>query len=162
MPAFRPNTMEFALGQPEEVLRKWAEIGILQPKVVDRVQLCPQCRGLPTFRRGCRHCGSVQVANDRLIHHFACAHVGLAADFETPSGLRCPKCRTRSLIVAADFDHLVGPYRCHGCHWSDSELEQVGQCLRCQFRFPCSQATEIDLVGYQVNRLDSLPLQPAV
>jgi hypothetical protein len=161
VPTFQPKNMEFTLGQPEEVLRKWAEIGVLQPVVLDRVQMCPKCRGLLTFRRGCRQCGSVHLSNDRLIHHFACAHVGLAADFETPAGLRCPKCLTRNLIVAADFDHLVGPYRCHDCHWSDSELEAVAQCLRCQFRFPGSQAEEIELRGYRVNRLDPQALLPA-
>jgi hypothetical protein len=80
-PRFHPELLTFSLGLPENLLRKWAAIGVLQPYLVDRVQLCPQCHGLPTFRQGCANCGSVQISQEQFLHHFACAHVGLVRVF---------------------------------------------------------------------------------
>jgi hypothetical protein len=160
-PRYDAPARAFRLGFAESVLRRWAELGILQPVCGNRILVCPKCHGLPTFRRGCQQCGSAQVAADQLIHHFACAHVGFLTDFETPAGLLCPKCRTRELVVGADYEYLDGPYRCSDCHWSAGELEHVAQCLDCQFLFPGYQAHELDLGGYRADRLDLLALLQA-
>jgi hypothetical protein len=160
-PTFDPAGMEYRFGIADEILRQWAALGVLEPVSVDRVQVCPQCHGLPTYRRGCRQCGSIHLDNDRLIHHFACAHVGMVADFETPAGLTCPKCRTRGMVVGTDYEYATGPYRCAECHWSDVELEHVAQCLRCHLRFPGHQAHELELRGYRAHRLDVLALAQA-
>jgi hypothetical protein len=161
IPVYCPQTQEFAPALPDELLEQWAQVGILQPILWDRVQLCPKCHGLPTYRRGCPNCGSIGLDQERLIHHYACAHVGPVRDFETGSGLICPKCRTRHLIVSSDYEYLNGPYECRDCHWSTTELEQVGQCLRCGLRFPGHQAYEQEVRGYRVNELDPLALLAA-
>src|SRR5581483_1525914 len=161
-PTLRPETLRFELGFPAETLDRWVRAGVLRPVWLDRVQVCPRCRALPTFRQGCKSCGSARVGNDRLIHHFACAHVGQARDFAAgPNDLACPKCRARHLVVGADFEYVVGPYRCHDCHWSDTELSPVGHCLRCSLRFPGEQAHEIELKGYHAHRLDALAVRQA-
>lgn len=155
-PTFDPRTMEFHNHILQEVTRSWVDANILRPIVCDRVQLCPKCRALPTFRRACRACHSARVTNDRLIHHFACAHAGLLGEFESDGELVCPKCRLRNLVVGADFEYVRGPFRCQDCGWSDMELEQIGHCLRCGHRFPEHQAFEKDLISYHVDRLDPL------
>jgi hypothetical protein len=160
-PTLQPQTMSYRMGFPEDLLEAWAEVGVLEQTLHDRVQLCPRCHGLPTFRNGCRNCGSSRTVNDRLIHHFACAFVGLVGDFETPAGLVCPKCRARGLVIGADYEYLNGPYRCEECEWGATELEHVGQCLRCRLRFPVHQAFELHLRGYRVRRLDPLALLQA-
>jgi hypothetical protein len=105
MPRLRPQALQFEKGVADEVIARWAEAGLLQVVWRDQVQVCPRCHCLPTFRLGCANCGSVNLVNDTLLHHFACAHVGLAADFENPTGeLTCPKCRQRPLIVGTDFE----------------------------------------------------------
>ncbi len=157
-PQFNARTCRFELGLPDVTIGKWVEFGIFRPALIDRLLVCPQCRAVPTFRNGCRICGSVRLHSRPLIHHFACAHVGYVTDFEHDDSVVCPKCRTRNLIVGADYEHLQGPYRCLDCDWSDTELELVGQCLKCAFRFPMNQALEEDLVGYHVHRLDTLAL----
>jgi hypothetical protein len=161
VPAFHAASLEMSLGLPRELLEQWERIGILTSFLYDRVQLCPKCRALPTFRQGCPSCGSARLGNQKLIHHYACAHVGLVANFESTGGLVCPKCRTRRLVVGADYEYLTGPYQCLDCHWSDSELEQVGQCLRCGFRFPGRKAHVEELRAYRVNQLDPLALLAA-
>ena len=125
-PMFNPRTCRFGMELPLAVIAKWVEIGILRATLMDRVLICPQCLAVPTFRNGCRICGSVRLHSRPLIHHFACAHIGYVGDFEQDGALICPKCRTRDLIVGADYEHLSGPYRCLDCDWSDTELELVG------------------------------------
>ncbi len=158
LPQLNTESGGFRTPLSDEIMAQWAQLGVLQPTLVDRIYACPQCQGLPTFRTGCRACGSIHTTCSQLIHHFACAHVGFVVDFEQPGEMVCPKCRLRSLVVGADFEYVNGPHRCLSCDWSDTELEQVGQCLRCSYRFPAHQAAEQELIGYYVNRLDPLAL----
>ena len=157
-PTFNPTSCRFETGLPIETLAQWVEIGIFRPIMIDRVSVCPQCQAVVSIRNGCRVCGSVRLHTRPLLHHFACAHVGYVSDFEQDGAIVCPKCHTRNLIVGADYEHLSGPYHCLDCDWSDTELDQVAQCLRCAYRFPLHQAGEEDLIGYHVNRLDPLAL----
>ena len=159
-PTFHPDSLEFSMGLPTHLLQEWEKAGLLEPVLVDRIQVCPRCGGLPTFRMGCPSCGSACLENERLIHHFACAHVGRLSDFGGNGELACPKCLTNRLVVGTDFEYLNGPYRCMVCQWSDTQLEQIGQCLRCELRFPGGQALHQDVVGYNVHRLDPLALIP--
>ncbi len=157
-PAVDPQSFRFATKLPDDVLAEWCYLGVMRPVLLDWVLVCPQCQAIPTFRTGCRNCGSSHLADCRLIHHFACAHVGYVTDFERDGEIVCPKCRTRKLVVGTDFEYLTGPYRCLDCNWSNAEVEQVSQCLACGLRFPAHQAHEIELIGYHVHRLDPLAL----
>ena len=121
--------------------------------MIDRVLLCPECGGLPTFRNGCPACGSARVNSPKMIHHFACAHIGHVEDFELAGELVCPKCRTRRMVMGTDFEYLQGPYVCLDCNRSDVALQSVGHCLSCGLRFPAHQAAEKELIAYHVNRL---------
>jgi hypothetical protein len=161
MPSFDAETLTFKLGFAQDMLDQWAAIGAMEHVFVDKVRVCCKCNGLLTYRSGCPNCGSSRLDNDQLIHHFACAHVGLTSDFEKGNDLVCPKCRVRHLIVAADFDYVIGPYHCLDCQWSNLEPEEVAQCLSCRFRFPAYQANTRDLRGYRANRLNPLTYLPS-
>lgn len=157
-PRFDPVSMHMTHAIATDILAAWCKVDVLRRTLLDRVQVCPRCSAVPTFRPGCRSCGSGRVIEERLIHHFSCAHVGPVATFEQEENLACPKCRTRKLIVGADFEYQSGVVRCQDCHWSGTDAEQVGQCLRCNFRFPSSNALIQDLTAYHVYRLDPLAL----
>ena len=158
LPALDPNSYRFQTGLSSEALYQWQHLGVLQPFMVDRVYVCPNCGALPTLRRGCRGCGSGRLVNSQLIHHFVCAYVGFVAEFEGDHEMTCPKCRTRKLVVGSDFEYLPGPARCVDCGWSGTDAEQVAHCCRCNQRFPLHRAAEVELTGYHVNRLDPLAL----
>ncbi|MCI0359638.1 MAG: response regulator [Planctomycetaceae bacterium] len=155
-PRFDPETCQMTAGLPEPVLVEWAQLGVLQPRLIDRVRSCPRCSGLPTFRDACRQCGSVKAEAVQYIHHFACAHVAPADHFDGAGHLACPKCRARNLIVGADFEYLSGPICCRDCNWSGTQLASVGECLKCGHRFVGSEATERDIIHFHVERLDPL------
>ena len=158
MPCLDPNSLRLQPELSKNVLHELKQAGVLQRVLVNRAYLCPECGSLPTFRSGCRSCGSARLVSSRLIHHFACAHVDYIAAFEGRGEMVCPKCRTRGLIVGTDFEYLNGPYRCLECDWSDATFEDVGQCLQCRLRFPIHKSREEDLIGYHVHRLDPLAL----
>ncbi|MBI1337545.1 MAG: hypothetical protein GC164_11345 [Phycisphaera sp.] len=159
LPAFSPDKLAYDLPGSNQVYDKWAQAGVLKPVLMDHVQVCPRCGGLPTFRMGCRRCGSGRLVEDQLIHHFACANVDLASKYEVDGMLKCPKCRTKKLVVGSDYEYLT-THRCLACRWSDYEPTRVGHCLRCSLRFAGHEAVERELVGYDAQRLDVLALLP--
>jgi hypothetical protein len=160
IPVFDPKTFQFRSKMPDVALQQWQELGVLKAKLFDCVLACPRCRSLPTIRRGCRACGSIEVESDQFIHHFACAHVDLVEQFQFEDEVGCPKCLASKLIVGADFEFLRGPYSCQDCGWSDKDLENIGRCMACGFEFPQHQAVEQEVIGYYVDRLEPLDLLP--
>ena len=156
VPRLNTATLQLAPLTREEILHEWALRGIARPYLIDRVNVCPKCQALPTFREGCSTCGSARTACSQLIHHFACAHVTFAADFERQGGLACPKCRARNLVVGADFEYLAGPVRCLDCSATATESMSIGECLKCGLRFPGNQAFDKEVVQFHVQRLDPL------
>lgn len=148
--------MKFSLPYPESVLASLCKVGAAVSTSLDRVTLCPNCHGIPTFRWGCSLCLSSNVRTSKMIHHFACAHVDFVANFEQEEGLCCQKCRTRRLIVGSDYEYLDGPNICHDCGQANLEQIQIGHCLNCEYRFPIESAYSMEIVGYRVNKLDLL------
>lgn len=150
-PALDLSQLKFVPTLPSPQIETARQRGALSEVLLDRVWVCPQCRALPSFRPACPCCGSAGVERDRMLHHFACAFVGSTAEFQvSDDGLSCPKCCTRRLMVGTDCEYLDGPWRCPDCDWNTAELEIVGHCLKCGFRFPAHQSVLEDLVGHQI------------
>jgi hypothetical protein len=158
VPRFDPTLFQLAPGLPEAILHQWALAGVLRPYLIDRVKSCPRCGALPTFRDGCPQCGSVRTSAVQFIHHFACAHVTAAIEFDRGGSLACPKCRAKSLIVGSDFEYLCGPLRCLDCSWTGQQHVLLGECLKCGSRFLGSEAPERDVIQFHVERLDPLAI----
>jgi len=156
-PRFDAQRLGYQTALSITALQAWVARGVLRPQLIDRVKVCPQCEALPTFREGCPLCGSALTETLPVIHHFACAHVAPAPEFEGES-LSCPKCRTQKLVVGADFEYLSGPRSCRECDWSDAALALIGECLGCGHRFAGKEAHEKEVLEYHVERLDPLAL----
>ncbi|WP_144057356.1 hypothetical protein [Novipirellula maiorica] len=160
-PTLDPKDLTFHTKLPFAVLNKWVSLGVLQTRLLDRILVCRRCGSLPTFRRGCRNCGSVEVESQRMIHHFACAHVDHVACFDHATELACPKCLAKKLVVGADFEYLDGPLQCLECQWSDTELMTIARCGSCGDECALDQTVEKEMVQYCVNRLELLDLVAA-
>jgi len=157
VPDFDRDRLTFTLPAAPAVCEDWVRAGVMRKVLLDKAMVCPRCAALPSFRNACRKCGSGRVTCDRMIHHFACAHVDFVHTFETGDGhLVCPKCRLKNLVVGSDFEFLSGEYRCQSCAWRDSDTELYGHCLRCNHRFESHQARHQELFQYHVCRLDPL------
>ena len=161
-PVFDPLIRRFVHpAEPQLTGDEHQENGVTRVQL-DRIMTCPVCGGLPTFRMGCPGCGSAWCEQETLIHHYACAHVGRESDFRHGSELRCPKCRAGGLVAGADFEVSGGGFVCADCGMVSSELQLIGHCLSCNYRFPARDAVIQQLTGYRVpERLaDQLPPQP--
>lgn len=155
-PALDLSQLKFVPSLPAPQIESSRQRGELSEVLLDRVWVCPQCRALPSFRPACPCCGSAGVDRDRMLHHFACAFVGPTSEFQlTEEGLSCPKCCTQRLMVGTDCEFLDGPFHCSDCDWSAAELEIVGHCLKCGFRFPAQQAALEELIGFCSGHADS-------
>ena len=161
VPEFDVESLQFRESVSRVQIDSAAQRGELTAELLDSVLVCPQCESLPTFRRGCSCCGSGRIEQELMIHHFACAHVGRAVDFESERGLACPKCRVRDLTVGADLEYQRGPLQCIDCRWMIEELTTIGHCLACGFRFPAEQALVKELVAYHARRLEIVGLIPS-
>jgi predicted nucleic-acid-binding Zn-ribbon protein len=152
----------FRYGCPADVLERWESLGVIRKYLVDRILVCPHCSSIPTWRYACPKCGSARYGRTSLVHHFACAHVGPADSFQaTDGGLRCPKCRATRLIAGTDFQYVAGPLSCFDCEQTGCQPTLSCLCHRCAQRFDPSAATEQELYGYHVERLDLLDLVAA-
>ena len=156
VPEFDAQQLTYGFGAASQLLAEWEASGGIKPVTMDRIHVCPDCRGLPTFRDGCGMCGSARVTNECLIHHFRCGYVDVQQEFQTRAGVMCPKCLARDMVVGVDFEHVMGPYHCTDCGWEGTELDSIGQCIQCGLRFPAHEAGTHDLVGYHVERDDLL------
>lgn len=156
IPEFSWSEFQYTLPFPFELLDALADLGVLAREHLDRLLVCPDCFSLTTFRVGCPQCGSAKTAADRLIHHFACGYVGFVKEFETSEGLACPKCRSRHLVIGADYEYTGGAQRCNDCDWVGSQLKLVGHCMKCNARFPGREAALLDLFSFHAQRLDPL------
>ena len=142
----------------QRALNQWNELGVIRPKLLLRVNACPECKSVATQGRGCRECGSPDIQFKDLVHHFACAAVDDARNFERDGELCCPKCLTKPLVIGVDFKLIQSQYECLDCRYEGSQLADVGTCLKCQLRFPTNLAVEEEVYGYDVDRLDILAL----
>jgi len=156
VPQLDREDMRFGFAYPDGVLASLCRIGAAVSTPLDSVLLCPNCRGIPTIRRGCSMCLSSNVKASKMIHHFACANVDFVEAFEEEGELCCQKCRTRRLIVGSDYEYLNGPKICYDCGQANLEKIEIGHCLSCEHRFAMETAHEMEIVGYRVNRLDIL------
>lgn len=158
VPRLDLETFRYDLPFSDAVYESWCQAGIFEREVLDRVLTCPKCAAVATFRFACRQCGSGRLEHTTLMHHFACAFVAPADDFDDGEQLVCPNCRTRHLVAGTDFEYMPGDHACRPCGWTDRDLVQTGHCLNCDRRFPAHQAIEQELVGYDAQRLDVLAL----
>jgi hypothetical protein len=94
-PRFNFDSMTFTLGFPEAILQSWAKLGVLQPVIIDRLRLCPRCYALPTFRRGCSHCGSTRITSNRAgITRYSCEDCHASLNDLSPLA-NCLRCQAR-------------------------------------------------------------------
>lgn len=159
VPEFDPATLRFGYGPYGHRLQQWQQDPTTRSMTLDRIIVCPKCEAIPTVRPGCGACGSAFVEQQVLIHHFACAHVGPAEEFQTKGGLQCPKCHVSDLIAGSDFEQTKGCLACADCDAIFTESQSIGHCLSCQHRFNMKDGKLIDLTGYQTGR--PTPLIPS-
>ena len=104
----------------------------IQGKIHDRIHTCPSCEGnYLNFRETCPKCNSIDLKKEDVIHHFVCAYVGPASDFQQGDELICPKCSKRLRHIGIDFDKPSAVHHCNDCHHDFQECNMEALCIDC-------------------------------
>ena len=130
-----------APGEGLRMAEDLADVGLLERSLLNRVNLCPRCGACQlNFRETCPSCSTLQVGIERLVHHFACAHVGPESEYARGVDLVCPKCERTLLQLGQDFDRPGETYVCrdHAHVFDQPRLE--GQCYSCASLFQGHEA----------------------
>ena len=121
-------------GEAIRVLEDLADFGTLARKLSNRVYVCPNCRRWTiNFRETCPNCSGLDVDVEGMIHHFACAYVGLDSEYRQGADLQCPKCKKRLNHIGLDYERPRQTYVCHTCEQVFEEPIVTAQCLDCRW-----------------------------
>jgi hypothetical protein len=143
-----PGPFEPAVHRTAERL---ARRGLLSRRFFDRLHVCAGCdsRRL-SAREQCAACGSAQLSEQPLLHHFACATLAPEADFRSGSHLVCPKCRSYLRHYGSDYDKPGQSTVCIDCGAS-GEPHVAFLCLDCGARTGADDAKVVDTFSYRLS-----------
>lgn len=126
--------------------------GLLRRKHFDKLHRCPSCGSSRlNVREECEHCRSSELVEVGLLHHYRCAYLGPAHDFEAPDGrLICPKCERELRHYGSDHERAGEAIQCLACGHV-GEAAAVGfVCMDCTFHFDAATAQSHVVYSYQV------------
>ncbi|NYZ14514.1 hypothetical protein HL658_18345 [Azospirillum sp. RWY-5-1] len=121
----------------------------------DRVHRCPGCGGhLLNIREVCVECGSSNIENLPVLHHFRCGYVAPIGEFESKGrGRSCPKCGHSMRNLGTDHEIVGEQVRCRSCAISFDEPNVEAACFRCGRKTPVDQCVTMDIWGYRLTTL---------
>ncbi len=137
-----------------EILEELADLGLLQRQLFNLIHACPQCqKGLVNLRQVCPACSSIDLSVERVLHHFACAWMGLESEFTHGFTLRCPKCKLELHQLGQDFERPNETYVCNDCSHTCEDPALEAQCLSCGSIAPSSDLELVRIHSYRPTQL---------
>lgn len=111
---------------------------------VNRLQVCPVCLHTHLlFMETCPKCGSSQLTEESIIHHFRCANISKESDYMVEDKLICPKCHRELRHIGVDYDRPSSLYYCEKCGNSFLDPSMKVVCTNCG-----TQSTPEDLIPF--------------
>jgi GGDEF domain-containing protein/RNA polymerase subunit RPABC4/transcription elongation factor Spt4 len=108
------------------------ENGSLIGTFYEKVHLCNECQcAFLNFMEVCPNCGSADLAQENLIHHFPCAYMAPEKDFVKGDRLVCPKCKKQLKGLGVDYDQPSSIFRCNHCGYVTQDPEVKTICFNC-------------------------------
>lgn len=127
---------------------------LLTGEFIESVYLCNTCsNAYMHFRESCPFCSSTNLKTEDLIHHFPCAYVGPASDFESDSereGMVCPKCSRYLKHIGVDYDKPSVMYNCMNCDHSFQDPLVKAKCYNCGSDTRVEHLTKSALKAYRM------------
>lgn len=89
---------------------------IRRTRFIDKIHVCPVCRrSHQLFFECCPKCGSSDIREEPVLHHFRCANVSPESSYAWDGELRCPKCKHMLRHIGVDYDKPSSIYTCNAC-----------------------------------------------
>jgi hypothetical protein len=115
------------------MLEELADMGMLRRRFFERLHICQHCDSSRVHAREvCVKCHSSHLAEQSLVHHYACGHQAIQSAFESGDSYVCPKCRKELRHYGVDYDKPGTVMCCRSC--GDTMTEPVVEflCVDCQ------------------------------
>ena len=137
-----------------ECLEKLAGLGLLGREVANRVRLCPECDDSRlNYRETCPKCSSLNILQQEMVTHFACAHSAPLQHFRRGGDLVCPKCERALRHIGVDYEKPSRLFTCFSCEDVFRDPAVEAQCLRCNCVSTPGQTIELTLYRFTVTPL---------
>ncbi|MBN1141325.1 MAG: hypothetical protein JXB25_05965 [Deltaproteobacteria bacterium] len=128
--------------------------GLLSSYFFDKSYFCSRCGcAFLSFREVCSHCGSVNLFQEDLIHHFRCAYVGPQAEYRHGAKLSCPKCDKDLKHIGVDYDKPSTVYRCNDCGNTCQDADILSWCYHCGKQSLPEEMNQRVIHGYTLTAL---------
>lgn len=94
---------------------KLEELGFAErSRFIDRVHVCHSCGcSHLLFIECCPKCGSSNIRQESMIHHFRCANISPETTYAYDGQLCCPKCRRILRHIGVDYDRPATVFTCN-------------------------------------------------
>jgi len=141
------------------VLSFLVESGYLTKQLKETAHACPKCASINVLLRdGCTKCGSVDVREETIVHHYKCTHQAPESHFiNLKDGMQgeyiCPKCNEVLKHFGMDYDKPGQMQTCNTCGNIDSETVVQGRCTACSHNFAAHDSNLVSIFDYQLTPL---------
>lgn len=123
---------------------------IRRNRFIDRIHVCPVCKSSHIlFFETCPHCGSSEIEEEPVIHHFRCANVAPAHTYEQDGELICPKCRHKLRHIGVDYDRPSSVYTCRQCDQTFMYPDMRAYCTENRRNWKPDELLPVDVEEYE-------------
>ena len=123
---------------------------IRRTRFIEKMHVCPSCNNTHMlFFESCPKCGSSEIVEEAVIHHFRCANVSPESTYAWDNELRCPKCKHMLRHIGVDYDKPSSVYTCHSCENSFMYPNMRALCTQEKKTFTPYDLRPIDIEEYE-------------
>jgi hypothetical protein len=159
---------EAAIPGARVLAEELAGMGLLDRQFFDMLKICPHCASARLqAHEYCASCGSANLRETPILHHFSCAYQAPEPEFRTADGLACPKCRSRLRVFNMDYDRPGTICLCAACGHRSSDSTVGFVCIDCASRIRAEDVGTAPIHSYALTTagracvLDDAPLPAA-
>lgn len=122
-------------------------------ELVAIVHVCPKCfdKGL-IYHETCPKCGSIDIAEQNMLHHFRCANISPEHTYMKSGSLICPKCSRELRHIGVDYDRPTTTYNCNKCSINFSNAKMVCECESCLTKSNIENLVPIPMNNVSINK----------
>lgn len=123
---------------------------IRQTRFIEKIHVCPVCRqSHMLFFESCPECGSSNIMEEPVLHHFRCANVSPESSYQWDGELRCPKCHHTLRHIGVDYDKPSSIYTCKQCDHTFMYPDMRVICPTKGQTFTTDDLLPVDVVEYE-------------
>lgn len=129
---------------------KLEELGYaVRQRFVNRVYVCRECGDShQLFIECCPKCGSSDIRQESMLHHFRCANISPESSYFQEGSLVCPKCHRTLRHIGVDYDRPATVYTCTcGNTFMTSAMKVI--CTHCRNQATPDELMPIDVCEYK-------------